>query len=402
MSKTFQGIDVSEYQPNIDWPRASKAIDFVIPRDGYGYCTKDGVFDSVIAGAKANNVDIPGIYHFSYATSEADAIIEADFAVKCAKEAGLPKSTIIFYDFEYDSVRYYNTNAKNKPKLTPLLVQQFTRAFCEEVAEQGYKPGVYFNQDYYRNYYGNGKALDSGWIRWLADYEGEPNYPCDFQQTSSTGSIAGIKGNVDTDLCFYDYKSNLTKPTESTKKPDSVIAKEVIEGKWGNGDERKRKLTEAGYDYNSVQTLVNSILPKEKPKNKVTDAIVNDVIAGKYGNGDERKNKLEAAGYVYKEVQDAVNKKLSGVNAQTSVTNKVSPAKSFDDSLTGKYKINAHALNMRYIPGVYSDANVVRVLGQNETVQCWGYYTNAADTKWLLVQVGTLTGFVDSKYLIRI
>ena len=38
------------------------------------------------------------------------------------------------------------------------------------------------------------------------------------------------------------------------------LAKEVIQGKWGNGDDRRQKLTQAGYDYNAVQAEVNSIL----------------------------------------------------------------------------------------------------------------------------------------------
>lgn len=57
-----------------------------------------------------------------------------------------------------------------------------------------------------------------------------------------------------------------TKKPTSTKKPTTAkksvdtIAKEVIAGKWGNGSERKNKLTAAGYDYNAVQKKVNSLL----------------------------------------------------------------------------------------------------------------------------------------------
>ena len=40
------------------------------------------------------------------------------------------------------------------------------------------------------------------------------------------------------------------------------VAKEVLAGKWGNGAERKRKLTQAGYDYAEVQKLVNNLLRK--------------------------------------------------------------------------------------------------------------------------------------------
>lgn len=41
------------------------------------------------------------------------------------------------------------------------------------------------------------------------------------------------------------------------------LALEVINGEWGNGDERKEKLTSAGYNYDEVQTLVNEILEYE-------------------------------------------------------------------------------------------------------------------------------------------
>ena len=44
------------------------------------------------------------------------------------------------------------------------------------------------------------------------------------------------------------------------KKSADQIAKEVIAGKWGNGTERKQKLTAAGYDYKTIQSLVNKMV----------------------------------------------------------------------------------------------------------------------------------------------
>ena len=59
-------------------------------------------------------------------------------------------------------------------------------------------------------------------------------------------------------------KGNLQKNAEEkpvfTGKSIDEIAREVIKGLWGNGSERKRKLTEAGYDYTAVQTRVNQLL----------------------------------------------------------------------------------------------------------------------------------------------
>ncbi|NCB92515.1 MAG: hypothetical protein EOM40_08065 [Clostridia bacterium] len=48
--------------------------------------------------------------------------------------------------------------------------------------------------------------------------------------------------------------------SSAVSKSIAEVAKEVIAGKWGNGDERKANLTQAGYDYAAVQAEVNSLL----------------------------------------------------------------------------------------------------------------------------------------------
>ncbi|WP_026507130.1 hypothetical protein [Butyrivibrio sp. MC2013] len=87
------------------------------------------------------------------------------------------------------------------------------------------------------------------------------------------------------------------------------IAKEVIQGKWGNGAERKAKLTAAGYDYDKVQALVNSLLKSDAPVKSIDD-IAREVIKGNWGNGEERKKKLTEAGYDYSAIQAKVNQLL--------------------------------------------------------------------------------------------
>lgn len=95
-------------------------------------------------------------------------------------------------------------------------------------------------------------------------------------------------------LTKYDVVENVDKIED--------IAKDVIKGKYGNGEERKQKL---GNLYNEVQKRVNEILG-EKPN---IDVLARDVISGKYGNGEERKQKL---GKLYNEVQTRVNEILKG------------------------------------------------------------------------------------------
>jgi N-acetylmuramoyl-L-alanine amidase CwlA len=99
------------------------------------------------------------------------------------------------------------------------------------------------------------------------------------------------------------------KPTKSIDE----LAKEVMQGKWGNGADRKKRLTDAGYDYSKVQAKVNELVsgktttPTQK---KSVDAIAREVIQGKWGNGQDRKNRLTKAGYNYAEVQKKVNQLL--------------------------------------------------------------------------------------------
>ena len=105
-----------------------------------------------------------------------------------------------------------------------------------------------------------------------------------------------------------------TVSNEPTKKSVDVIAKEVINGKWGNGDDRKNRLTGAGYDYNTVQAKVNELLGQKAgpaaPAKKSTDVIAQEVINGKWGNGNDRINRLKKAGYDPASVQKRVNEIL--------------------------------------------------------------------------------------------
>lgn len=95
------------------------------------------------------------------------------------------------------------------------------------------------------------------------------------------------------------------QPQPQLKSIDEV-AKEVIRGEWGNGEDRKARLTQAGYDYNVIQARANEML-RPQPQLKSVDEIAREVIRGKWGNNPERKRRLESAGYDYNAVQKRVN-----------------------------------------------------------------------------------------------
>lgn len=73
---------------------------------------------------------------------------------------------------------------------------------------------------------------------------------------------------------------------------------------WGNGEERKQRLTAAGYNYSAVQAKANELACAST---KSIDEIAREVIAGKWGNGEDRKTRLTAAGCNYFTVQARVN-----------------------------------------------------------------------------------------------
>ncbi len=92
--------------------------------------------------------------------------------------------------------------------------------------------------------------------------------------------------------------------TGQPSKSIEEVAGEVIQGKYGNGEERRKKLCDMGYDPDAVQREVNS------------EEVAGEVIQGKYGNGEERRKKLCDMGYDPDAVQREVNRQLSQNEAQ--------------------------------------------------------------------------------------
>lgn len=100
-------------------------------------------------------------------------------------------------------------------------------------------------------------------------------------------------------------------PVPTPSKSNEDIANEVIQGKWGNNPERKQRLTDAGYDYNAIQDIVNNKMASNTPTSNSSNdellTLVKKTIRGDFGNGADRK---KALGSNYDEVQRQVNLNL--------------------------------------------------------------------------------------------
>ena len=257
----LKGIDISSWQGSVDFAKVkADGVQFAILREGYRKSV-DNRFNEYVAGCKRAGIPILGVYHFIY-WDGASIKENAVSMINNMRLAGLdPFDTWLFADLEYDSWK------KAGEKASKSRCSALTKEFLDCLEAQGCtKLAIYCNQDYYRNLLDWDVLKDYRNHLWLADYEGEPGYPCSIQQTGSTGKVNGISGNVDMDTLFDESMLNKTT-TNTPKKSNEELAKEVLEGKWGNGTDRKNRLTNAGYDYSAVQAIVNKLVAERDAKN---------------------------------------------------------------------------------------------------------------------------------------
>lgn len=116
---------------------------------------------------------------------------------------------------------------------------------------------------------------------------------------------------------YYDYNGGwdvhlrYIENTSNTAVDLDSVALDVIRGKYGNGETRKLLLKEAGFNYVTVQTRVNQLMQGgSHHTTKTNEEIALEVIRGVWGNGDERKHRLAQAGYDYTIIQKIVNEKM--------------------------------------------------------------------------------------------
>lgn len=298
-------IDISEFQTINDWNEVKKNCDGVIIRLGYrGYGSGRIVFDDKFKqnfdAVKRHNIPY-SVYFTTQAINEAEGKEEAAFCINALNKAAV--SFPIFVDSE-DANRGYGR--ADGVKLCKDHRTAILKAFCDTIKASGYKAGVYASCSWFYDRL-NYKELTNNFL-WVAQYSNsEPSIPWNAWQYTSNGLISGIYDTVD----VSKWNAAATKPEPTAKKTNEQIADEVIAGKWGNGDDRERRLTAAGYNYNEVQAIVNKKLAK--PAKKSNEEIAKEVIAGKWGNGDERKKRLTAAGYNYDAIQDIINKSYANV-----------------------------------------------------------------------------------------
>jgi len=200
------GVDVSSHQKDIDWEKvAANGVDFAIIRAAFrgytqGKLMEDEYFRRNVEGAAAAGLDV-GVYLFSQAVSEAEAVEEAGFLMGLIKDYDITYPVV--FDWERQSVETSRTKDVDGETIT-----RCAEAFCTAVEAAGYLPMVYFSPNKAYNELDLERLLD--WPFWLAHYTDDWSatsfrYHFAIWQYSSKGAVDGIEGNVDLDLCLTDF-----------------------------------------------------------------------------------------------------------------------------------------------------------------------------------------------------
>lgn len=286
-------IDVSEHNGKIDWKKIKKdGIKYAIIRVGYGQDhdyqdDKQWANNAKFIKEKAKDYGIKvGLYIYSYASNEVGAYGEAQHVLRCLKDQGLTSDNIelpIYYDLEHESVRPSNT-----------MLARMTAVWCNAIAAEGYKVGVYSGAYWFMSYLTNGVFNTEGVSKWVANYNSACTYCRDesgsvvrmslygdyldmWQFTSRGWSKGATKGinRLDTNFIFID---EFKKLDDKIKIPGNQIRYVLDGGKNSKSNPKKfssssqtvtlAKPTKTNYTFSGWYangTKVKSISAKDYP-----------------------------------------------------------------------------------------------------------------------------------------
>ena len=279
-----------------------------------------------------NGYDITGILEDMGTQNTIIKISESTSYINPCLSAQVEQSTPVgFYHFAWfggdieeaeREARYFLDNVPQKVKYLCLDYEDHASGdkqantdacirFMEILKENGYEPIYYSYKPFTLNniYYEQILAKFPNSL-WIAGY-GLNDGNADFEYFPSMDGIRWWQYSsnpFDKNIVLLDDEED-NSISKNDLKSLNTIANEVVQGLWGNGQERFNRLTDAGYDAEEVQDKVNSLLGGGNTVDLNT--IANEVVQGLWGNGQERYDNLSSAGYDAQAVQDRVNELLS-------------------------------------------------------------------------------------------
>lgn len=217
---TTKCIDVSSYQGNIDWAKVKySGVDYAILRGVVKNRTLDTTFEKNYSNAIQNGIKILGVYQFSYALNEDTAKNDAINMIQKLNGRKLD----IWLDLEWSEQRKLG---KNK-------VTSIATTYINTCKSLGYKCHIYSNLDWYKNVYHATELKKLGCKFWIARYPAQdngnikehlkPNVGECIWQYSSKGFVPGISGNVDMNIVYENFNSQVVTPPLSNVVSETSV-----------------------------------------------------------------------------------------------------------------------------------------------------------------------------------
>ncbi|MBO4903534.1 MAG: glycoside hydrolase family 25 protein [Lachnospiraceae bacterium] len=221
------GIDISYHQEKIDWLGLKESpCEFVMLRCGYRGYTEGGLVEDEkfreYAQAAVDAGFPIGVYFFTQALTEEEAIAEADFVMDLIRD--FPISYPVVIDTEYVSSAEARTN---QAEMTEQERSKLLVTFCERIKENGYYPMIYASENWLR------RDLDASMLQpyeiWAPQYLDENDFMYDFTiwQYTDAGHIAGVEGEVDLDISMVDYASFVPAMRQTVVGEGEIIEEEA-------------------------------------------------------------------------------------------------------------------------------------------------------------------------------
>ena len=209
------GCDLSYHNQNVNWKELADAgCEFVMLRCGYrgyteGGLNKDEKFDEYAKKARQAGIDV-GVYFFTQAVNEEEAIEEADYVLEIIEDYDITYP--VAFDTEYINDEEARTNTH---EISDELRSKICIAFCERIKEFGYYPIIYASENWMRRNMDLKMLTDYEF--WAPQYLEENDFLFDFSiwQYTEKGSIPGVKGDVDLDISMVDYASFVPQMREA-------------------------------------------------------------------------------------------------------------------------------------------------------------------------------------------
>lgn len=249
------GIDISQAQMfvNLDFKRVSEDLDFVIMRLGESTKIDDRVKEY---NNECIKYSIPRSYYwYTHATDSTQVERECEVIKRAVLENKIPKDAFVFIDIEYTQTI----------KIEVDLVKLYKH--FEEVLKSVVHVGLYTFAELYRTRFA-GKIQTDLWLAHWNNTPGQSSYNYG-QLLHQYGLVKYANAEIDGDAFtrpetefnrIFITENKNDKVYNTVLKPYYIVANEVINGDWGNGDDRRNRLMAAGYDYKKVQSEVNDLL----------------------------------------------------------------------------------------------------------------------------------------------